>query len=547
MQNVWPIKSNKSSWFLAIALMPCTLGLLYLCGVTYPDWAWLAILASVFPFTYVVMLVLYRIRARYDSEKWRSVLREGATPLGRGQAFLTLSADASELHCNLEGGQFARLALLTLTNVRLEAPKAQMKNWHLRLDRAGDYPHVIRFDTPRDAESWLWRILQMRPELGLETERLRAVDVFISEDAELPPTLERDWGNRGHAKRKSEEQLVLSGVTPEFADGFIRVLDQAGIASRQAPSGTAAASPLLRVEASSLSIDRPKAEQEPLVVTERTLIDFLGLTAITAVVALFAYVAQFGIEGVMMLSCIVILIPLGTLTYWNRRKKLKQLGLNPNELLATDIATNIKRGTFVMIPTHGTVGFRSHRAYQEGEGVYEDEEVRRFHLADVTRVHLAKNDLELVVEVTIRGQKHPAHGSAPDMENLFCQWMAGLHGNPNAPHLPLPQWQIVMVTSGDLSVDARLKLRDEWLNLDHLTAGRPLPTGPLVGPVSPEFAAALIEFLQEHGGRAHAIPYLVTDPKPFCPAPGRPWISSLIGRTAALPPSDPEPVADPGQ
>ena len=517
MESRWPPPppGRKHVGNILLCVMAAAMALGNLVWLTGP-WIPVAIAAAVFCLAGAGVEYTVYLRRRWESERSRNLQREGATALIRNDAFLTLSPDNGTLSCNLKGGFYVRQPLHDVAALRLVPPVVTEDPWNLRLDRIGGDPLTISFANPRDAESWYWRLLHARPDLGLEAARFRARDVCLPESQEVKPDLLEGWGRLAGGRRTSESPLAVQ-VTPEFAEALVEFLTRKGLTPESRPTGLALASPLVVVEPIPLPAS-PEMDFTPAN-PDAWLAPIMRIgVGLVFVVSLAAPMIRFSPSTTFVAIQLFSAVGLGgALHYYRRTRALRQHGVNYVHLMELGAHESLGSATFAMVLPEQDYAFLS----------TSDGTTTTFLVAEIRRVRVQEIDEIWGLEIQDKKEEFFPIGTPRDTESLFIQLYAGLMENGRYQGDPPPPICTVVLKSVP-GVGGRMLLRDEWLDASSLPLGRDIPEGPLVGPVTKSYANGLVEMLRAHGAEAEIIPFVATDPKPRFPAPGHPAILKLV-------------------
>lgn len=518
MENVWPPREDRRerNQNLLIALVTATSVVL---GVATIPISPLGLLGLGIPASLFAAVFARERRLRYEASTWRSVFREGATLLVDGRAYLALTPDGRYLHCSLPSGSFVEQEVAALTRLKVEPPMPAYPEWSLRCERVADEPLHIRFRAPRDAEAWYWRLLTLRPELGRDVELMRAQDLWIPAGTTLPEHFLSKWAYPAAASTAAGEVLLLARVSPEYAGLVSEHLERSNIHARTSLALAPSQLAIARVDGTDLP-SKVTPNGKPLIQVSAKQVDTLrNLNIVLGALLTISALMEMQVWGAFaMFALLVLADPSGVLPgLKDRRGSLIQSGLHPQELLALHQAPSREEGVFVFIPENGETGY-----YRDDfdTHTFQVREVRdvTLHVGEYRKgmtIALALAELSLISE------------TRQDAERLYCQLLSGLN-NPHCAWNRPRDWVTVTITGGKLAATANIHLWGEWLDLDHHLMLEPLPIGPLVGPVSPAFGAALVSFITEHDGEAVCTPFSTADPKPYCLPPGRPYVSALV-------------------
>jgi hypothetical protein len=403
---------------------------------------------------------------------------------------------------------------------QLRPPPPRTPGWSLIIRRNDGTSIKIRFLTPTDAEIWYWRLHLAEPALGLEAARHRAVDVFGS----LPEKILSRWGRVIKPADSDASTPLFAGVIPEFAEAFVAHYRKRSTNLDIRPAGLSVFPARVRLE-----IRRPSGSHRALSQASRPVpesVDLL-LAALNWLISvmLLGYIAPQGgfWGGTLFLGYTAFSIK--PLVEWFGsdfqllRRKLLRKGLPEQELLEIGIEKKVESRQFVFIPPGSKVGFASQ----------DSQDFIKFHVESIRGIQL--KDLNGGVRLEIDREKRPIRyvGSHKSMENLFWRWQLELQANPHLGEMPFPELQTVVVDQVDPSAPSSLpSLRERWLTVDALPSPSQLTVGPLVGPVTPYYAQALVKYLAAFGVMARAVPYCPEDPKPLAGAPGNPWLAAAL-------------------
>lgn len=487
-------------------------------------WILLVLTGAAFALTGVWVEYTIALRRRWESERSRNLQREGATALAGGTAFLTLSGDARTLTCNLNEGYFVRQEVQAITAVRLVPPNHDKEFWKLRLDREEGGALEIYFALPRDAESWYWRLLHTRPDLGLEAARMAARDLYLPESQDPPDEMVQSWGRATGTRRTADTPLAVR-LSPEYAESFSEVLTLLGLQTDSRPSGLAMATPMLVIEPillpASTQLDFSPANPDPWLAP--TMRIGMGLVLMVSFLNVMIHVSPG--SAAMAVQLLSVAGSGGAWHYYRRTRALRKHGLSYMHLMDLDTNTALDHPVFMMVLPEQENAF-----FSINEGA-----TTSIPVAEINHVQLRKGIDGWGIEVQhTRGNPFFTVGVPRQAEALFTQLHAALLDHMRYQGSPPPPICTV-VFRGLLRLDGRVDLRESWLDASSLPYGSEFPTGPLVGPVTKSYANGLVEMLRAHGAEAEIIPFVVTDPKPRFPAPGHPAILKLVRAQATGP------------
>lgn len=524
MESKWPPPppGRKHIGYITWCLVTAAMALGNLFWLTGP-WIPIAVTAAAFCLAGAGVEYTVYLRRRWESERSRNLQREGATALGRSDAFLTLTPDHSNLSCNLTGGFYVRQPLADVAGIRLVPSLRSDDPWTLRLDRIGGDPLSIEFASPRDAESWYWRLLHARPDLGLEAARLRARDLYLPESQDVDPDLFQEWGRLAGKRRTSDSPLAVQ-VTPEFSEALIEFLTRRGLSPESRPTGLALGAPLLVVEPIPLPAS-PEMDFTPANPDTWLAPAMRVGVGLIFVVSLAAPVIRFSPGSSVMAIQFFSMAGLGgALHYYRRTRALRKHGVNYVHLMELGAHEALNGTTFAMVLPE-----QDHAFISTSDGT-----TTTFLVALIRRVRVQERDEMWGLEIQEKKEEFFPIGTPQATESLFVQLYAGLMENGRYQGDPPPPICTVVLNRIP-GVGGRMSLRDKWLDASSLPLGRDIPTGPLVGPVTKSYANGLVEMLRAHGAEAEIIPFVVTDPKPRFPAPGHPAILKLVRAQATRP------------
>lgn len=519
MENVWPPKEDlrERNQNLLIALVTATSIVL---GVATLPISPQSLFALAVPVSLGAAVFARERSLRYEANTWRSVFREGATLLVDGRAYLALTPDGRYLHCSLASGSFVEQEVAGLTMLKVEAPMPDYPEWSLRCERVADEPLHIRFRAPRDAEAWYWRLLTLRPELGRDVELMRAQDLWIPAGTKLPDQFLSQWAYPAAASPAAGEVLLLARISPEYAGLVSENLERRNIPARTSLALAPPELAIARVDGTDFPTTVTPTGK-PLIQVSAKLVDtFRTLNIAMGLTLTMLALMEVQVWGAFAMVALLILADQPGIFFGlnYRRGSLIQSGLHPQELLALHQAPSREKGVFVFIPENGETGY--YRDHFDTH-TFQVREVR-----DVT-LHVGEHRKGMTIALAVAELSFITE-TRRDTERLYCQLLSGLNGNPHCVWNRPRDWVTVTITGGKLAATANIHLWEEWLDLDHHSMLEPLPIGPLVGPVSPAFGAALVSFLTENDGEAGSTPFSTTDPKPYCLPPGRPYVSALV-------------------
>lgn len=471
------------------------------------------------PIAHAVVLTWQARYHRFKSEAHRAVVGEDATAL-RGESVIHLAEGGRSLHCSFTDGRFSRVRLSEIESVQLRPPPPRTPGWSLKLRRHDDTSIQINFLTSIDAEIWYWRLHLAEPALGLEAARHRAVDVYGS----LPDKILARLGTVTKPADPDAPAPLLAGVTPEFAEAFVANHRKRSNNLDIRPAGLSAFPARVRLENRRPSRPRRALSQAPRPAPV-SLDPLLTVLNWLISVVLFGYIAPQGgaLAGFLFLGYTFFSIE--PVVKWLlsdfqvRRQSLLRKGMPEQELLEIGIEEKVENRHFVFIPPGSRVGFASHEGH----------DCIKFQVESICGIHLKDSDGGVRLEIERKKRPIRYVGSHKSMENFFWRWQLELQANPHLPEMPFPELQTVVVDEVDPSAPSSLpSLRERWLTADALPPQGQLVIGPLVGPVTPYYAHALVKYLAAFGIKARVVPYRAEDPKPMATAPGTPWLAAAL-------------------
>ena len=518
MESKWPPYFSRSSQIEVIVIGAATSGLAFLSGD--PSYRAGLFLLALLPPAWWITELLHSRRLRFEVAQSLAIHQEEATALPGGYAYLHLDERQQNLVCTLESGSYARLPMADITAiVRRQSGDVHR---HEILTRSGD-KLTLSFASPRDAEAWHWRLLHLLPNLGLETERLRAVDVLASptKNSEFPW---EQWGAPS-GQRANLDSPFFRSVTPEFAEALIAAGAQSGLKFEVQPTGPAIAPPRFHVTATA----RPKSSHprsEPVTIPAwlRTVMVSglaLGLLGNTVVILLAA-----GFANAQALAFTVFVGTFATplIVSELRNQRLANAGLSPVHTMEFKAQSMLDNSVFCLIHPD-----------QDHAYVCILDRTITVPISAVKSLHRTVQHRVTCLEVRHQESLFIPCSGPQEFEAIYSQWLLGLAGHRKYQGAPAPRLVTVLLMGGNLSAVGRMKLREQWLTLDAVPTGKEIPLGPLVGPVTPDYAARVMRVIHASGGIAKTIPYLATDPKPLCPPPGGPSVQALAALQAESP------------
>jgi hypothetical protein len=518
MESRWPPPRPEptwipTAWFAASAFSACVAGAF----VSNPPLNAVLLAMSIIPVGFWITDWRYTKRIRFEVEQSLAIHREGATALMGGDAFLHVDEHQQFLVCTLRDGTYTRLELAEIS----ELPRLNPDNiCQLKLVQNSGASVTIAFPVPRDAEAWRWRLLHLVPRLGLEVERLRAVDLFGSGKAHTSRDW-RDWGEPNHA-RTSPESPLFQAVSPEFAEALASAVKKDNEPFQPRPAGLAMALPHLLVTPTPLA-QTPRPKSEPPVTSSGFRKGMLVASGGSLLAGLATLLIHWGWSSWELAASVLFFGPMAVALFYgvNRTHQLSQAGLQPARLMELGTQKALEQGVFFVIPPDQDLAYISIVDRTMTVPVRAIKSLRRTVQHRVT-----------CLEVLHDEPLHIPCASPRDFESVYTQWLHGLAIHPQYHGEPAPPLVTIMLEGGMVSAVGRMKLRETWLDLTAVPAGQDLPIGPLVGPVTPDFASRVMKIIHASGGIATSVPYRETDPCPLCPAPGGPAIHALAKHQA---------------
>lgn len=456
-----------------------------------------------------------RVRTlQHQAETWRGPLREGATPLPRAGAILTLSADGNELQCHLPDGRYARQPRDLISGIQLLPPEAAGNEWSLRLENEGLAALRIFFERPQDAEGWRWRLLYAWPEWGLEHAKQMAVDVVLPAGSKLPASLFGDWISGQVTEVADDNTPILRSVSPDFAQGFVDQLTRHGLSGEIMPTGITYLPALARIESRSLATVKSQAPR--FIVSESLSRGAQASLVMTLILGLGVMsLIRNPVPGSVPFFLIVgLMLALGM---YRRGEDSDFTPFKPSEG-APPGGDGFAHKSFVLIQPSDPL-----LRYGNAEGM--DGSVP---ISEIRGLHFRSGYAGSGITIQLEQKSIPLPTASPrESEHLLAECYVGLRGHPDTKAITWPTMLTVVLEDEVVTPAMRMKLREEWLHLEHLPLGRSIPPGPLVGPVTAAYGLALEKFLLRHSLAARVVPYDPDAPPALSLPPGGPSIIRL--------------------